>query len=268
MSLVLFIAIACALSMLVVAMAELPQLSRPVAVVAHRAGSAVGPENTLAAIRNAIALGVDYVELDVRATRDGHLVLSHDHSVDRATNGAGAVKDLSFAEIRALDAGIKFGPQYAGEKVPTFDEALNVCRGSVNIYLDHKNAPTAQIIAALKAHGMEGHVVVYVNTEAQQREWKQLDPSIPVMSGLPRDCRRPGGVAEFEARLTAEVLDGDIGEWDAALVQQAHEAGVKVYTDVLGKSDNIEGYREALAMGVDGIQTDHPDRLLAFLNSE
>src|SRR5579871_7007541 len=109
--------------------APLPRLKHAIAVLGHRGGRALAPENTLAAFRNAIKLGIDYVEVDVRATKDGHLVIMHDRTVDRTTNGTGAVKDLDFAAIRALDAGIKFDPRYAGEKVPTLDEVLELCRG-------------------------------------------------------------------------------------------------------------------------------------------
>src|SRR5262249_10137449 len=94
------------------AFAPLPPLKHPIAVIAHRAGRALSPENTLAAIRKAISLGVDYVELDIRAAKDGPLVIMHDGSVDRTTNGQGKVKELTLAEIRALDAGSKFDPKY------------------------------------------------------------------------------------------------------------------------------------------------------------
>src|SRR5580658_7077215 len=89
-------------------MAPLPALKHPIAVIAHRAGRNGTPENTLSAIRNAIELGVDYVELDIRATKDGQLVIMHDGTVDRTTNGKGAVKDLDLDTIRTLDAGGKY----------------------------------------------------------------------------------------------------------------------------------------------------------------
>lgn len=247
--------------------ASLPGLKHPIAVIGHRGGRALAPENTLAAFRNAIRLGADYVELDVRETRDGALVLMHDRTVDRTTNGTGAVKDLDFATIRALDAGSKFAPQYTGEKVPTLEEALLLCKDRVHIYLDHKEAPTEKILALLKKHGMENQVIVYNGTEGLQ-EWKRLAPHIPVMPSLPKEFRRAGGIAEYRKALPAEVLDGNLVEWTKELVQQAHAAGAKVYVDNLGLNDNPEGFRKALAMGVDGIQTDHPDQLIAVLTEE
>lgn len=247
--------------------APLPAVKHRVAVIAHRAGRALAPENTLAAIRTAIQLGADYVELDVRATRDGHLVLMHDRTVDRTTNGSGAVKDLDCATIRSLDAGSKFDPKFAGERVPTLEEALALCRGKINFYLDHKEAPTAQVLAALRKYDMEKQVVIYNGVEALQ-EWKRLAPHLPVMPSLPDSYRRAGGIAAFEQTLAAEVLDGNLVEWTPDLVAQAHAAGVKVYVDNLGPNDNPDGFRRAIAMGVDGIQTDHPDQLLSVLKEE
>lgn len=244
--------------------ASLPRLKHPIAVIAHRAGRGIMPENTLLAIRNAIRLGVDYVELDIRATRDGHLVIMHDGTVDRTTNGKGAVRDLDFATIETLDAGSRFDPKYTGEKVPTFDEILALCRNRVLVYVDHKEAPTEQVYAAIKRHGMEKQVVVY-NSPRDLREWKAIAPHIPVMPSLPDEFRRPEGVAEFENYLAAEVLDGNIVEWNRELVTEAHGLGVKVYVDNLGPNDNPEGFRKAIEMGVDGIQTDYPDQLIKYL---
>jgi len=246
--------------------APLPGIKHRVAVIGHRGGSALAPENTLTAYRNAIEVGADYVEIDVRATRDGALVIMHDGTVDRTTNGHGAVKDLDFATLRSLDAGSKFDPKYAGEKIPTLDEALEVCRGHIHIYLDHKRAPTEQVWQALKAHGMERDVIIYGDVDGLC-EWKRIAPAVPVMPSLPEPYRRPGGIAELERVLPAEIFDGGVEEWTADLVAQAHAEGARVYVDCLWESDNPEGYRRALAIGVDGIQTDRPDALIALLAS-
>lgn len=248
------------------AFAPLPSLKHPIAVIGHRAGRGIRPENTLAAIRNAMALKIDYVELDIRATRDGHLVIMHDGEVDRTTNGKGAVRDLTLAEIRSLDAGSKFGAKYAGEKVPTFEEVLKLCRHRMHIYVDHKEAPTQQVYDLIHKYGMDREVVVY-NGPQGLKEWKRIAPHIPVMPSLPNQYRHEGGVAEFEQYLAAEVVDGNLVEWTKELVDACHALGVKVYVDNLGQNDNPEGFAKAIEMGVDGIQTDYPDQLLEFLKA-
>lgn len=246
--------------------AALPALRYGVAAISHRGGAGIAPENTLAAYRQAIRLKADYVEIDVRTTRDGALVIMHDSTVDRTTDGHGKVRDLTLAEIRALTVKNRFGPAFAGQRVPTLDEVLTLCREKINVYLDHKDADTAAVLAALKAHGMERHVVVYNNPE-RLKEWKRLAPEIPVMPSLPDELRRPGGPAEFEAECPAEVLDGHLIEWTRELVDEAHAAGARVYVDIMGPTDTPEGYARAIAMGVDGIQTDHPDALVKFLRT-
>src|SRR5215472_16636271 len=112
--------------------------ARHVVAIAHRGEHLHNPENTMPAFQEAVRLGADYVEVDVRTTADGKLVLSHDASVDRCTNGKGEVAKMTFDEIRALDAGVKKGPEFAGTKIPAFDEVLDCARRKINIYVDVK----------------------------------------------------------------------------------------------------------------------------------
>ena len=213
--------------------ADLPPLKHPVAVIAHRGGRSTTPENTLAAFRNAINLGADYVEIDVRTTKDGHLVIMHDRTVDRTTNGKGNVKDLTLAEIRSLDAGFKFSPSFSGEKIPTFEETLQLCKGKINIYLDDKDARVEQMLAALRKYRMMRQVVIYNGTDGLL-EWKKQAPSIPVMPTLPDEYRKLGQISSYLKILPAEVLDGNINEWTSDLVHDAQSNSTKVYVDNLG----------------------------------
>ena len=114
-----------------------PPLTATVNVVAHRGFSGRFPENTLRAFQEAVALGVDSIEFDVQLTRDGGLVLVHDGTVDRTTNGSGRVDGLSLSEIKEMDAGGWFDSKFKGEKVPTLAEALEAIDTAVrlNIHL-------------------------------------------------------------------------------------------------------------------------------------
>lgn len=247
--------------------APLPALKHPIAVIAHRGGASLAPENTLAAIRRAIKLRVDYVELDVRITKDGHLVLIHDSTLDRTTNGSGQVREMTLNELRRLDAGSKFHPKYRKEKIPTFEEALELCKGKVHIYVDHKEAPIEKVIEEILKHQMQNSVIVYSNPN-RLMEWKRQQPNIPVMPSLPTGFRRLGGITEFQKVYKVEALNGNLVEWSKELVAESQSIGMKVYVDNLGPNDNIEGFRKAIAMGVDGIQTDYPDLLIKFLKKE
>lgn len=246
---------------------QLPPVKKRIAVIAHRGGAGIMPENTLAAFQRAIQLGCDYVEVDVRTTRDGKLVILHDSTLDRTTDGSGKVRDLTLAAVRRLDAGAKFSPRYRGEKVPTLDEVFELCKGEVNVYIDHKEAPIAEVLRVIRRHRIEKQVIVYGGLD-KLREWKQADPQIPVLPSLPEPYRRPGGIKEFKKVLSVEALDGNMADWTAGLVEEAHREDIAVYVDNLGFSDTPEGYRHSLAMDVDGIQTDFPDDLLKILRQK
>ena len=101
--------------------------------VAHRGASGNYPENTLIAFQKALEIGVDEIELDLHMTKDDHLIVMHDSTVDRTTNGTGAIAELTLTEIKALDAGSAFGEQFRGERVPTWEEALDLVQGKVRL---------------------------------------------------------------------------------------------------------------------------------------
>ena len=153
---------------------------RQIVAISHRGEHLHHPENTLPAFQAAIDAGADYFELDVRTTADGKLVLSHDGSVSRRTNGKGDIAKMTFDEVRALDAGIKSGPQFAGTKVPTFDEALDLARGKIGVYVDVKSASAQDLVTHIEEHGMSDHVVIYIGL-SEGKEIQRLNPKLKVM---------------------------------------------------------------------------------------
>jgi glycerophosphoryl diester phosphodiesterase len=119
-------------------------------IIAHRGDTNVAPENTMAAFRVAINSGAEYIEVDVRLTRDGVPVVIHDGSLDRTTNGTGAVSKHTYAEIRHLDAGSWFSPEFAAERVPTLEEVLNESRGKTCILAHLKAVQNYATVKLLK----------------------------------------------------------------------------------------------------------------------
>src|SRR5262249_47949177 len=128
--------------------------SRTILTSAHRGEHLHQPENSLPAIQGAIDAGMDFVELDVRTTSDGHLVLMHDRTVDRMTNGHGLVSEMRLADLRKLDLGVRFPGQFSGLHVPTFDEALALAKDKIGIYIDTKSASPTDLVAAIDRHQM------------------------------------------------------------------------------------------------------------------
>ncbi|TPE61556.1 hypothetical protein FJQ54_08165 [Sandaracinobacter neustonicus] len=153
-----------------------------VELVAHRGRSPDRPENTLAAFRQAIALGVDIIEIDLRMTADGEIVILHDPTVDRTTDGTGDVSTLTLDQVKALDAGGRFDARFAGERIPTYEEVLDLVTGTrVKLLLDIKfqNAGNIeQVVRLTEAHGRQLDVVVGVRSFEHLREFQALNPNI------------------------------------------------------------------------------------------
>ncbi len=237
--------------------------TKKIIVIAHRGAHLETPENTLASLETAIEIGCDYVELDVRRTKDGALVIMHDATVNRMTNGKGRIEDLTLAEIRLLDIKRKGSTSADAQKVPTFDEFLARAKGRMRIYVDHKKAPPAEVLSVIEKHGMLHDVVVYGGVQTL-REYKRLAPSIWIMPGHPRSI---AAIEELAHDLKPETLDGTVTEWTREEVEAAHRAGAQVWVDNRWELDNEAGVKHAVEMGVDAIQTDHPAVLLRILKS-
>ena len=236
-----------------------------VANVAHRGASGSCPENTLIAFQKALEIGVDEIELDLHSTRDGHLVVMHDAAVDRTTDGTGAVAEHTLAEIKALDAGSSFGGQFRNERVPTWEEALDLVQGKValNVHLKEGGAPDGnferKVAKALQDFRMVDDSILACS-----------DASVGVFAGIdPRiECRIFRALRTPEEYLRKSVEMGlrtmqpgrDITTRD--FVRKAHEAGRVVHVFY---ADFPEDMRAFIEIGVDGILTNFPERLKAVL---
>lgn len=208
-------------------------------IVAHRGASAECPENTLASTRRAIEAGASAVEVDVRTTKDGALVLSHDAKVDRTTNGQGAINALTLAEIKRLDAGRWFHERFAGERMPTLGEALAVCKGRIDVLLDLKVDGVdyvQKVIADVRSHGEPRRTIVGVRSVEQAKQFRKLLP----------EARQIGLIAkpdEIEAYAAAGVEMIRLWpKWlsDSTLVGRVAQSGAKLHLNgTTGQPDEI-----------------------------
>jgi len=236
--------------------------SRQIVVIAHRGEHLRHPENTMPAFRAAVEAGADYIEVDVRTTSDGKLVLMHNDTVDARTDGKGAVKDMTFEQIRALDAGIKSGAEFAGTKVPTFDEALAFARGKIDVYVDTKRASAADIVAALERHDMQDHAVIYGGFD-YLAQVAALRPGMKVMP----ESVSVAVIKKLIAELKPQVIAFGARDFTDEIIALAREAKAGVYVDRLGKEDTPEMWLDAVQRGATGIQTDKPAELVQLLRS-
>jgi glycerophosphoryl diester phosphodiesterase len=227
------------------------QNSEVMIITAHRGAGFLEPENTLRAIQRAIVLGVDQIEVDAQLTRDGHLILMHDPTVDRTTSGTGKVQDLTLAEIRRLDAGL-------GERVPTLQEALELIRRKVILQIELKGAGTAPaVVQTVAAVGMEQEVILTSFAHQWLTEVHGLNPrlSTGALWG-----RLPADVVPRAQGLGVQALH-IWHEWiDPTLVTQAHAQGLLVRA---WNANTEEAMRRLITLSVDAIGSDRPDLLLA-----
>ena len=227
-------------------------------VVAHRGAHEEAPENTLAAYRRGIELGCDFVEIDVRTTKDGQFVSVHNATVDSycADGTTGKVRDFTLAQLKALDIGSRIGPEWKDERIPTFDEILDLCRGKIGVYLDLKDAEVAPLIERIRARGMERHVIWYAGPTKLREVAAQCPECIPMPDPGP-EKRLAKVIDEFRPTVIASVWD----QFSASFVETCHKAGAAVIVD---ESDPT-CWEQAVAWKSDGIQTDHPEKLIAWL---
>jgi glycerophosphoryl diester phosphodiesterase len=233
----------------------LPAQSRSVAVISHRGEHLHHPENTMPAFEEAVRVGADYFELDVRTTLDGKLVLMHDAQVNRTTNGKGDVAKMTFDEIRALDAG-------GGAKVPTFDEALDFARGKINVYVDAKQISAKNVVQHIVDHGMADHVVIYSGRIS--KEVQDLNPGLKIMP----EAGQVDQAQRIVEMLHPKVLAFDAGDFRPEVIAIAKKANALIYVDRLGAADNPQSWQDAIDAGADGIQTDHPEDLVKYLRAK
>jgi len=240
--------------MLLIACASLAR-GQDIAVIAHRGEHLRHAENTLPAFQAAIDAGADFFECDVRTTSDGHLMLMHDGSVDRTTNGKGRISDLTFDQVRRLRAG--------ASSVPTFEDALRLAKGHIGVYVDYKEAAPDAIVAAIDGADMGDHVVIYGDPNRLRR----ILLSRPGWKVMP-EAENPVHLSELIAALHVRVAAFDTADFRSATIEVARRAGIDIYLDCLGPKDNARGWSEALDQGATGIQTDHSAELVAYLRSK
>ncbi len=245
----------------------IPESKHHFIVIAHRGDHVDVPENTIASFEQGIKHGVDYVEIDLRTTKDSVLVIMHDATVDRMTNGRGSLSDLTLKEIKELQVIDKKKDSRKEYQIPTFEEVLKTCRNRIHIYLDFKNASVEQCYKMIKQYGMEHQVIVYINSPFQYQEWRRLVPSMPVMLSLPGDVKNEDELKAFLDKYPLELLDGDYSDYTAGMVTYANKEGKKVWPDIQSPNE-AANWGKAVGTGFMGLQTDHPKELIDYLKEK
>ncbi|MBT3375553.1 MAG: hypothetical protein HN742_23755 [Lentisphaerae bacterium] len=228
------------------------------AILGHRGALMFAPENTLAAFLLSLATGTD-IELDVWPTKDGELAVIHDPRVDRTTDAKGNVADLTLAEIKALDAGSWFHPDFAGERIPTLDEALHfIIRNErrptvVAINLKPVNEVVISgVIHAVRETATFDRCFVFDLSLDNAHRFKQAEPRI-------RCAASPRTATDIDKALGEDMIDLIwTGPQPKTVIDRIHAAGKLIYVTIVNDANQ---WLRLKADGVDGICTNHPIRM-------
>jgi glycerophosphoryl diester phosphodiesterase len=231
-------------------------MPRHIEVVVHRGLNQRAPENTLAGARLCAELGLDYVEVDVRTSRDGVFHILHDPTVNRTSDGSGPLAGMSAAEIARLDAGSWFGPAFAGERIPRLDEFLRWAQGRIKVYLDIKQAHPAHLLDLLCATDMARDCFLFCEQPDLAETLRALDSEITLMATV----RDASDLIEARERLQAQIAEIEGRDLSDELVTECHARGhrVMVYT----QADDPALFRRIMASGADLVNLDQAETWL------
>lgn len=228
----------------------------------HRGAGGYAPENTMAAFQVGHHAGADLLEMDVQLTKDGHLVLIHDHILDRTTNGTGLVATKTLSELMNLDAGSWFDSRFSGERIPVLDEVVAWSKGRIGLNIELKSGPypffhpklPEKVIAVLRKYDVIAQTLIISSDHTLIRHVKTLEPGVACAIIFDARVVDPIGLARVSH---ADVLN--ISRWfaspDLVSLAHAHHLGVQCYCDDPQEAQLLT------RLGVDFMDSDHPDRI-------
>ena len=219
--------------------------------IGHRGAKGHAPENTLRAFSKAVELGCDMTELDVHLCGSGELVVIHDETVDRTTDGSGTVANLTLAEIKRLDAG-------QGEQIPTLEEVLKLLRGKIMLNIELKGLDTAEpVYKLIQSSGWRCDDLLITSFEWDMlTQYKVHDPELRLG---PLTYENLGEAIAYAETICAYCINPYHGHITSDYVEEAHAKGFRVYPWTVNSSEDIA---RATRLGVDGVISDYPDRVL------
>lgn len=233
-------------------------------VFGHRGAKAYAPMNTLPAFELALKQGADGIELDVHRSADGYAVICHDYTVDTTSNGSGRVTDKTLAELKALDAGSWFSPEFVGVQIPTLDEVFEAVGQSLYVNVEIKSEDTEttdgveQVVAdCIVRHNMQDRVIVSSFNPFTLLRFSAIAPHIAIgylyISGVPDELR------QVMDRTVYEAYHPYFKEITPEMVQAEHAAGRVLNTWTVNAVEDALALRK---MGVDCVITDNPDLIV------
>ncbi|AWV97055.1 glycerophosphodiester phosphodiesterase family protein [Arcticibacterium luteifluviistationis] len=239
-----------------------------VLVAAHRAAHNFAPENSLLSVENAIKEGIDIIEIDVKTSKDGVVMLMHDGTIDRTTNGTGKLENYTFEELRKLRLKNADGT-LSKHQIPTLEEVLHLANGHILIDLDLKLKNIKPVIVDVQRTSMQKQVFFFDSDYSVLKKIKRIDPSLYLMPRTHSDKEVAKAIRIFDP----VIIHIDPSFYTKALVDDLKSKNIKVWINAFGKVDKslAEGSNDLLMdflkNGANVLQTDQPEKMLKSLKS-
>jgi glycerophosphoryl diester phosphodiesterase len=235
--------------------------------IAHRGFSGSYPENTMIAFRKAVEIGCDGIETDLHMTKDGIIVICHDETIDRTTNGSGFIQDYRYKELCKFDAGVKFGREFQGEKIPSIDEFLDYVKNKdllINLELKndiiHYNEFEKKVIEKIYEFKLENNVILSSFNHYSMIRAKECDSSIK--TGL-LCLAALYNVHDYVKTVGADALHPFYPSvMNAEIVDCIKKNGIRINAYTVNEEKHM---KKLVELGIDGIITNYPDKLKKIL---
>lgn len=228
--------------------------SEDIEVVVHRGANFLAPENTLPSARAALKYGAEWIELDVRKSKDGVLYNLHDETLDRTTDGHGPIHLVTSSEIERLDAGSWFGPAFRGLKVPRIETMLDSLKGKANVFFDvKKGTPVADLVKLVRAKGFEKNSFFWFADAKMVPEFVKLAPEMKIKVNA-SDIE---GIKKWQAVCRPSYVEIEPENITKNLVNYCHKNGILVMAAI--QNGNEETYKKAIQVQPDLVNIDQPE---------
>jgi glycerophosphoryl diester phosphodiesterase len=255
-------------------------MKHPVQLVAHRGGSQLAPQNTLAAFRNALNFPIDAIELDVHMSRDGHAIVFHDYTVEKLTNGTGNILDLDFDYLRSLNAAAHFpGGWPEAQQIPTLTEVLNLAKGRVQVYIEIKPSKrydvfgrypriAETVVEEVRAAGMLDDVLIISFDWQVLPHVKTLEPALKTGALVSTDVWNPyekdalAILTEWVAALGCDWINTDNKLFTNEMPEAFHRSGFQLG---IWTVNSLSDMRSLASAGVDSLTSDRPDLFVELI---
>ena len=228
-------------------------------IVVHRGANQLAPENTMAATQKCIELGVEYVEIDVRESKDGILYILHDKTLNRTTNGSGPINEMYSIQIDKLDAGSWFSDEFRGEEVPRLESYMKEIKGKIKIYFDVKNADLEKLIALVYKYDFQDDCFFWFSNNKKAKEFRELDKDLALKMSV-KKIEDLEYILDYNPQLIECKIDLLIPE----VISFCKKNKLKIMVNTLDKNGEKQ-YQQVIDSPADMVNLNCPDKMIDLL---